>query len=134
MSKLFSRKNVYGFAAILATLFIVIHAFSTTDYKWTSKTTENLFFNAFWAVVVVLLDKFFHEQLQSEYSRLKTKIDKVKGLIIADEKMIKTENIRLVLNDKDDEMSAIKAKSIMDKKISEKDSVKKPGHVNLSLE
>jgi hypothetical protein len=134
MNKLFSRKNIYCISTVIAVLIMIIWAFSKTDYKWTSKTAEYLFFNAFWAVVVVLIDKFFHEQLQSEYNELKTKLDKVKGLIVTDEKMIKIENIRLVLNGKDDEISAIKANSIMDKKISETDSVKKPGRVKLSLE
>ena len=131
---LITRKNLYGLFALLSVVAILIYALAKTNYIWTDKTIDYLFFNAFWAVVVVLLDKYFNEKLQIEFNEIKSKFDKIRGVLVTDKDVIKTESIRLIINGVDDEISAIKAKRSLENKISEKDSVKKPGETKLTID
>ncbi|KKP88321.1 hypothetical protein A2456_03330 [Candidatus Nomurabacteria bacterium RIFOXYC2_FULL_36_19] len=134
MKDLLTWKNIYLLSALISVFLIVLWAFIKTNCQWTNETIEYIFSNAFWAAVIILLDKFFHEKLKTKHDELKTKIDKLKGLIFTNESEVKIESIRLILSGDDEYVSASKAASAVKRQIEEKDPISKPGVVKLTLE
>ena len=119
-----TRKNVYGLLSIVAILVIVLYAFAKTNNTWTSETAEYLFFNPFWAVVVVFVDKFFHEKLQGEYDIFKIKISKLKAVLNDGKDIHDSSYLLSIIEGVDDDMStktALRHVQERDKKV---DSVK----------
>lgn len=129
-----SRKNIYALCVVVSIVLIFIYAFSKTNYIWTSETTQYFIFNAFWAVVVIFVDKFFHEKLQTEHDDLKTKIDKIKGKLVTEDETIRVDCIRLILNGRDEEISAEKAKASVEAQIGRTDPVRVNTPINLNYQ
>ena len=131
--KLVTKKHLYGTGLLFVVMSIIGYAFSKTSWTYTYDTTYYLIFNAFWAVAIVLIDKFFHEDTREELETLRVKINKIRGMTIQDTKTIAIDSIRSVLDGTDEKISAVKAKNFMEKKISDANPLSSSKPVNLNL-
>jgi hypothetical protein len=128
MPDFLTRKNIYGLSLFVVPFLILVGALIKTNYQWTSDTNQYLFFNPFWAVFVVLLDKFFQEKLQSECDELKIKVNKLKAVLNDGSDKHDTDYLLTIIEERDNDLSQERASKYvqkMQKKLNSDDIIKK---------
>lgn len=82
MKKYINRQNIYLVMSIFASLFLIYWSFAKVDFNLKNPNlVDYLFFNPFWAVIIVLIDKFFTEKDMNDLKACKNKISAAGGAI-----------------------------------------------------
>lgn len=82
MKKYLNRQTIYSVLIIVSVVAIIWWALARVNFDLKdSNIIDYLFFNPFWAVVVVLVDRFFNEKNIEELKIYKGKISSAGGAI-----------------------------------------------------